>query len=66
MAGKRRFKKKEHFAPVLKIVIEKVSKSETIKNGFRATGLYPWNPDAIDFSKCLGGQNERRPIKKKK
>ena len=31
---------KEHFAPVLKIVVEKVSKSETIKNGFCATGLY--------------------------
>ncbi|KAI4455538.1 hypothetical protein MML48_9g00007544 [Holotrichia oblita] len=47
---------KEHFAPVLKLAVERSAKIETIKNGFRASGLNPWNPDAIDFSKCLGGQ----------
>ena len=29
-------------------------KSETIKNGFKASGIYPWNKEAIDYSKCLG------------
>ncbi|KAK9754853.1 DDE superfamily endonuclease [Popillia japonica] len=29
-------------------------KPETLINGFRACGLQPWNPDALDFSKCLG------------
>ena len=29
-------------------------KSETIRNGFRASGIYPWNHEAIDSSKCLG------------
>lgn len=33
--------------------------SNTLINGFRATGLYPWNVDAIDFSKCLGNKNEK-------
>ncbi|KAF2904122.1 hypothetical protein ILUMI_02052 [Ignelater luminosus] len=27
---------------------------EKFKKGFRACGLYPWNADNIDFSKCLG------------
>ncbi|KAI4455651.1 hypothetical protein MML48_9g00000107 [Holotrichia oblita] len=49
---------KEHFAPVLKLAVERSAKIETIKHGFRASGLNPWNPDAIDFSKCLGGQNK--------
>uniref|UniRef100_A0A6P7EZ51 Uncharacterized protein LOC114324264 n=1 Tax=Diabrotica virgifera virgifera TaxID=50390 RepID=A0A6P7EZ51_DIAVI len=47
---------KEHFANVLKIAVEQTGKSETIKRGFKACGLYPWNPNALDYSKCLGGQ----------
>ncbi|XP_049949762.1 uncharacterized protein LOC126457500 isoform X1 [Schistocerca serialis cubense] len=35
-------------------MIEKMDLENTIKNGFRATRLYPWNPNNIDFSKCLG------------
>jgi DDE superfamily endonuclease/Tc5 transposase DNA-binding domain len=27
---------------------------ETIQSGFRATGIFPWNPEAVDYSKCLG------------
>ncbi|XP_030767168.1 uncharacterized protein LOC115890944, partial [Sitophilus oryzae] len=49
---------KEHFAPVLKLAIDRCAKSQTIKNGFRATGLYPWDVNSIDFFKCLGGQNK--------
>lgn len=45
---------KEH----LKLAVERSAKIETIKNGYRASGLHPWNPDALDFSKCLGGQNK--------
>lgn len=26
----------------------------TVKNAFETTGIFPWNPDAIDFSKCIG------------
>ena len=27
---------------------------QTIINGFRASGLVPWNSNNIDYSKCLG------------
>lgn len=51
---------KEHFAPILKNVIDDFdTKTENIRNGFRACGLYPWDPDAIDFSKCLGKQSTK-------
>lgn len=44
---------KDNFAPILKEAIGSL-KAEVISNGFRACGLYPWNVEAIDFSKCLG------------
>ncbi|KAJ8977062.1 hypothetical protein NQ317_017224 [Molorchus minor] len=44
----------DKFAPVLKTVIDTYLKADGIRNGFVTTGLYPWNPDAIDYSKCLG------------
>lgn len=45
---------KETFAPVLNRVLETSISSETVKNGFRACGLYPWDQNALDYSKCLG------------
>lgn len=54
---------KEKFAPILKLVIDTCLKKETIVHGFKACGLFPWNSDAIDYSKCLG-QSERQPNKK--
>ncbi|KAI4460648.1 tc5 transposase dna-binding domain [Holotrichia oblita] len=45
---------KEKFAPLLNSVIEIYTKADTIKNGFRASGLHPWNASSIDYSKCLG------------
>lgn len=48
------FPTKDNFALILKNVIDKTFKTETIKNGFRATGLFPWNSSAIDFKKCVG------------
>lgn len=45
---------KVDFGPVLALTLEKHLKESTVKNGFRACGLYPWNPNAIDYSKCLG------------
>lgn len=45
---------KKHFADILKCVIETSVRPEIIINGFRACGLYPWDPYAIDYTKCLG------------
>lgn len=27
-----------------------------LRSGFWAYGLFPWNPDSIDYSKCLGSK----------
>jgi len=45
---------KKDFAPILQKVINKTIRPEILMNGFKACGLYPWNPDQIDFRKCLG------------
>lgn len=45
---------KKEFASLLKIVIDHSIRPEIVINGFRACGLFPWNPEAIDFSKCVG------------
>jgi hypothetical protein len=54
----------EKFAPILQIVKNTYMKPEIIQNGFITTGLCPWNPNAIDYSKCLGKINTY-PIPKK-
>lgn len=45
---------KKAFAPLLKCIITTALRPDIIINGFRACGLYPWNPSAIQFEKCLG------------
>jgi hypothetical protein len=50
---------KDKFAPVLKNVIVKYTKEETIQYGFRACGLYPFDGNAVDYRKCLGGNNTK-------
>ena len=44
--------RRQHVAPMLHNVLQKVS-PDSIKNGFKATGLCPLDPEAIDFSKLL-------------
>jgi len=43
---------KHDFAPLLNKVINNRLTKKTIQNGFRTTGLYPWDSKAIDYSKC--------------
>ncbi|CAH2103212.1 unnamed protein product [Euphydryas editha] len=50
---------KTQFVPLLKVTIEKSIKPQTIINGFRATGICPWNAEAVDYSKCLGTKGEK-------
>lgn len=45
---------KKHFAPILKTVVDAYIREDVVKSGFRACGLYPFDPNAIDYSKCLG------------
>jgi DDE superfamily endonuclease. len=46
------------FAPLLEKVVANDIKRETLCNGFRGCGLFPFNPDAVDYTKCLGNKNE--------
>lgn len=48
-----------NFATVLQDCLRNSLTVKTIQNGFRASGLYPWNRDAIDSSKCLGKTTAR-------
>lgn len=42
---------KFNFAPLLKKVLDQTMKKATIVNGFRACGLFPYNPDTVDYTK---------------
>lgn len=54
---------KANFAPLLEDVIKIYVKPKSVINGFRACGLFPWNPSAIDYSKCLGrGGTTKAPL----
>lgn len=50
---------KENFAPILEQALTYFEKNNVI-SGFRACGLYPWNPNALDFTKCSGKNNSSR------
>ena len=49
---------KETFAQLLKAVIDSCSKKETLINGFRVSGLWPFEPNNVDFSKCITRVNQ--------
>lgn len=44
---------KTNFCTVFADVLEKPKLPEYIRNGFRKCGLFPFNPDAVDYSKCV-------------
>lgn len=43
---------KTDVAPILEKLLPKLNKT-TLKNGFEACGLCPFNPDQMDYTKCL-------------
>lgn len=51
---------KEHFAGLLHNVIEKHIKPEYLQSGFRTSGLFPFNPDGIDYTKLVGNNSKQR------
>lgn len=54
---------KSTFCPLLNKVLKKPTLEDAIKNGFRKCGLYPFDPNAVDFTKCV--QNHLEKIKNK-
>lgn len=50
---------KTNFAQIFQKPFEKSINSKIIKNGFRICGLYPFNPDAVDYSKCISYRKEQ-------
>lgn len=44
---------KVNFAPLFSEAMKEVTKSTIIQNGFKATGLYPFNSNNVDYSKCI-------------
>jgi hypothetical protein len=41
---------RQHFAPLLAKILQKLN-PEAVKSGYRATELYPWNPDAVRYDR---------------
>lgn len=50
---------KTNFCQILKLVLEKTDRTSTIINAFRKCGLFPFDPDAIDYSKCVHNNLEK-------
>lgn len=51
----------ESFAPMLKLANDRAVNDELVKTGFRVTGWYPFDKDAVDYSLCLS-ENTDQPI----
>ena len=57
----------ETMAPILFDAVETLNsnRAKITKNGFRACGLYPWNANSVDYSKCLASSNKIRKVIRK-
>ncbi|KAI8127236.1 Tigger transposable element-derived protein 1 [Lucilia cuprina] len=53
---------KSTFCPLLDMVLSKMDLANTIKNGFRKCGLYPLNPENVDYTKCVQNHSEALAI----
>lgn len=51
--------KKCHVLPILESILEQEKFKQDLINGFKACGLYPLDPDAVNYGKCLGQKNCR-------
>lgn len=50
---------KSDFCPVFEKVLNNSKISQYIKNGFRACRLYPFNPNEVNYNKCVQNVLER-------
>lgn len=44
------------FGIILEPVFEKYANVKTIQNGFRKSGLFPFNKNNVDYSKCISNR----------
>lgn len=51
----------KYFASVLQTAINRGIKKDSIVNGFRACGLFPFCADNVDYSKCLAKGSSHAP-----
>ncbi|KAF8792530.1 uncharacterized protein LOC129969677 [Argiope bruennichi] len=49
---------KKQFATVLDMALKKSLKVSTLKYSFKMCGLVPFNPDAVDYKKCLPNSSQ--------
>ncbi|KAJ8966409.1 hypothetical protein NQ314_003539 [Rhamnusium bicolor] len=49
---------KSTFCPLLVEVLNMLSLSKSIINGFKRCGLYPLDPNVVDYSKCIQNKLE--------
>lgn len=53
---------KLNFAPLFKKAFDRLSLSPSvIQNGFRVCGLYPFDPNAVDYTKCISTRRASLP-----
>lgn len=50
----------DEFGGILELAIKASFKPQTVINGFRVCGLYPFNADAVDYSKCIAGKHDNQ------
>lgn len=55
---------KTNFCPLLADCLKLTTLPETIINGFKRCGLFPLNPNAIDYSKCIQNRLEKNTTNK--
>lgn len=51
----------DEFGGVLQQAIDVSFKAETVRNGFRVCGLFPFDANAVDYSKCIAGKTNPEP-----
>lgn len=44
---------KSNFCQLLKYCLEMAPLADSVRNGLKSCGLFPFNPDAVDYSKCI-------------
>lgn len=55
MENPKQTMKREHFAPNFEVALRNIA-TDTIKNGFRKSGLFPFGPEYVDMNK-ISSQN---------